>query len=48
VRKEPLFPRIREQLEKLPPFFADTQLEARFRTYYMRKDRTSDVLSGVA
>jgi hypothetical protein len=45
VRKEPLFPRIREQLEKLPPFFADTQLEARFRTYYMRKDRTTDELS---
>jgi hypothetical protein len=45
ARKEPLFPRIREQLEKLPPFFADTQLEARFRTYYMRKDRTTDELS---
>ncbi len=45
VRKEPLFPRVREQLEKLPPFFADTQLEARFRSYYLRKDRTTDVLS---
>ena len=45
VRKEPLFPRVREQLEKLPPFFADTQLEARFRSYYLRKDRTTDALS---
>jgi hypothetical protein len=43
--KEPLFRRVREQLQKLPPFFADTQLEARFRSYYLRKDRTSDVLS---
>ena len=45
VRKEPLFPQVREQLEKLPPFFADTQLEARFRSYYLRKDRTTDELS---
>jgi hypothetical protein len=45
ARKEPLFPQVREQLQKLPPFFADTQLEARFRTYYLREDRTTDVLS---
>jgi hypothetical protein len=37
-----LFPWIRQQLQKLPPFLADTQLEARFRTYYLRKDRTID------
>ena len=43
--KEPLFPWLRQQLQKLPPFFADTQLEARFRTYYLRKDRTIDLLS---
>ena len=45
ARKEPLFPRVREQLEKLPPFFAETQLEARFRTFYLRNDRTTDALS---
>ncbi len=43
--RPPLFPWIREQLQTLPPFFADTELEARFRTYYLRKDRTIDVLS---
>ena len=43
--KAPLFPWIGQQLQKLPPFFADTQLDARFRTYYLRKDRTNDVLS---
>ncbi len=45
VRNEPLFPRVRELLQKLPPFFADTQLEARFRSYYLRKERTTDELS---
>jgi hypothetical protein len=45
ARKEPLFPSVRQQLKELPPFFADTQLEARFRTYYLRKDRTTDILS---
>jgi hypothetical protein len=45
VRKKPLFPQIRKQLEKLPPFFADTQLETRFRSYYLGKDRTTEVLS---
>ncbi len=43
--KPPLFPWFRQRLEKLPSFFADTRLEARFRTYYLRKDRTSDELS---
>ena len=41
----PLFPRLRQWLQNLPAFFADTQLEARFRTYYLRKDRTIDILS---
>ena len=44
-RRPTLFPWLRQPLQKLPPFFADTQLETRFRTYYLRKDRTSDVLS---
>jgi hypothetical protein len=44
-RKEPLIPWVRDALEKLPPFFSDTQLDARFRTYYLRKDRTTGVLS---
>jgi len=44
-REEPRFPWLSQQLQKLPPFFADTQLEARFRTYYLRKDRTNELLS---
>lgn len=36
---------MRQQLQKLPPFFADTQLDARARTFYLRKDRTIDLLS---
>jgi hypothetical protein len=39
-----LFPWIRQRLKKLPPFFADTRLEARFRTYYLHKDRTGSLL----
>jgi hypothetical protein len=39
-----LFPWIRQRLKKLPPFFADTRLEARFRTYYLHKDRTGSSL----
>ena len=39
------FPWIQQQLDKLPPFFADTHLEARFRTYYLREDKTTDALS---
>ncbi len=45
ARKEPRFPWVRQQLQKLPPFFADTQLEGRPRTFYLRKDRTTDELS---
>jgi len=44
-RRRALIPWIHDPLQELPPFFADTQLEARFRTYYLRQDRTSDVLS---
>ncbi|MHC4452302.1 MAG: hypothetical protein ACYS0E_19530, partial [Planctomycetota bacterium] len=40
-----LFPWFLQQLRNLPPFFADTKLEARFRTAYIRQDRTTDVLS---
>lgn len=42
--RPPLIPWIGQQLQELPPFFADTQLEARFRTYYRRLDRTIPVL----
>lgn len=45
ARKEPLFPWVRQKLKELPPFFADTQLEARFRTYYLHKDRTDGDIS---
>ena len=40
----PIFSWVRQRLEKLPPFFADTQLEARFRTYYLRKDETTPAI----
>jgi hypothetical protein len=43
--RPPLFPWVRQRLQDLPPFFSDTQLEARFRTYYLRQDTTSDILS---
>jgi len=44
-KKPSLFPWVREQLEGRHPFLADTRLEARFRTYYLRKHQTTDVLS---
>jgi hypothetical protein len=40
-----LFPNLREWLHELTPFFADTQLDVRYRTYYLRKDRTTGTLS---
>jgi hypothetical protein len=40
-----LFPWARERLHELPSFFADSRLDIRFRTYYLRKDRASDALS---
>ena len=48
VVRPPFIPWIGKQLQKLPPFFADTQLEARYRTYYLRKDRTTDDLGGLS
>lgn len=41
--RPPLFPWARNRLQKLPAFFADTVLEARFRTYYLRQDRAFPV-----
>jgi hypothetical protein len=43
--RPPLFPWLQERLQTLPAFFADTVLSARYRTYYMRQDRTTGVLS---
>ncbi len=40
-----LWPWFGKQVKELPPFIADGRIEARYRTYYLRKDRTSDVLS---
>lgn len=40
-----LFPWIREGLEGLTPFIADTQFYLRYRSYYLRQDRTSGHLS---
>jgi len=40
-----LFPWVGQKIQNLPPFLADTQLQARFRTFYLRKDRTTDVKS---
>ncbi len=40
-----LFPWIRRQMQTLPPFLADTKLYLRYRTYYLRQDRTSGRLS---
>jgi hypothetical protein len=42
--RAPLVPWVRNRLQKLPAFFADTVLEARFRTYYLRQDRAFPVL----
>ena len=44
VERPGLFPWLRQRLQNLPPFLADTVLEARFRTYYLRKDRTTSLL----
>jgi len=45
VERAPLLPWLQQQLQDLPPFLSDSQIEARFRTYYLRKHRTSDELS---
>ncbi len=44
-RRRALIPWLQEPLQELPAFFADTQLAAHFRSYYLRQDRTNDVLS---
>jgi hypothetical protein len=43
--RPPPFPWLQQRLQKLPPFFADTRLEARFRTYYLRDDQPTGELS---
>ena len=45
VAGKPLFPGLGKAIEGLPPFLSDTQLEARFRTFYLYKDRTTGQLS---
>ena len=40
-----LFPWLGQALQELPPFFADTELDAHFRTAYIRQDRTTDIKS---
>ena len=40
-----LFPWISRRMQSLPPFLADTKLYLRYRTYYLRQDRASGLLS---
>ena len=40
-----MFPWLGQQLQGLPPFLADTRLDAHFRSAYYRQDRTSEVFS---
>ena len=41
-----LFPGLSATLRgRFPRFFAESHVEARLRTYYLRKDRTTDILS---
>ena len=40
-----LFPWVRRQVQRLPRFLEDSQLQLRYRTYYLRQDRVNDVLS---
>lgn len=43
--RDSLFPWMREQIEDLPPFLADTVLDVHYRTYYLRQERTIDLKS---
>ncbi len=43
--RSPLFPRLSARLQSLSPFLADTRLEARFRSFYLRNDRANGSLS---
>ncbi|MGI9431798.1 MAG: OprD family outer membrane porin [Myxococcota bacterium] len=40
-----LFPWLGQALQDLPPFFADSRIDAHFRTAYIRQDRTIDIKS---
>lgn len=42
--RSPVLSRLSSRLQSLPPFIADTRLDARFRTFYLRNDRTSGSL----
>jgi hypothetical protein len=41
----PLFQWLQQRLEELPPFFADSQFDVHYRSYYLRQDRTIGTLS---
>jgi len=43
--RTPLFPSIQKRIEPLPPFFSDSKLYLRYRTYYFRRDRTNRLVS---
>jgi hypothetical protein len=43
--RQSLFPWITSQMQPLPPFLADSKLYLRYRTYYLRQDRTNGQLS---
>lgn len=45
TKRAPLFPSFRARLQDLPAFISDATFEARYRTFYLRQDRTSDRLS---
>jgi hypothetical protein len=42
---EATFPNLREGLSKLPPFFRDTDLNVRFRTFYFNRQNDDDTAS---
>ncbi len=42
VFKPPLLPYFRQRIQHLHPFFSESVLEARFRTYYLHQDRTTN------
>ncbi len=44
-KRPPLFPQVKDRLQELPPFFADTQLVIRGRTFYRRQDESDDTVN---
>ena len=42
ARRKPLLPRLSEKLDAFPPFVADTEIGAKFATFYKRGDRAED------